>query len=100
MAENDLSKIVALIMDNPDLVDRIKGLASGADKEISPPTSEIEIKEDCADKEIKHQAAESNTRTHRRDLFEALKPYLSEQRGKAVETMISIVDILDMIKTR
>ena len=95
MAEQDLSKIINLIMENPDIIERIKNLgkdesADGKDEVIAPPTDSGE------EKEIAPQKKPSR----RRELIYALKPYLSDERGRAIETMLSIADVLDMMKTR
>ena len=43
---------------------------------------------------------ESVSRARRRQLLSALKPYVSDGRSKAIDSMMSIADILDMMKTR
>ena len=95
MAEQDLSKIINLIMENPDIVERIKNLgkdesADGKAEVITPPTDIGEEKEIAPEKKP----------SKRRELIYALKPYLSDERGRAIETMLSITDVLDMMKTR
>ena len=100
MAEADLSKIVSLIMENPKIIEEINGLtrateeaeeASGVESESTPP--EINTVTDTYTKE-------SPGRARRRDLFLALKPYVSEGRSRAIESMMSIADILDMMRTK
>jgi hypothetical protein len=39
-------------------------------------------------------------RSRRRELLCALKPYVSEQRGRAIDSMMSIADILDVMRTK
>ena len=103
MAENDLSRIVSLIMENPTLVEQIKELSRGA-KESDTSESHEEAPPDIADAASRQipisVPQERGSQSKRKELFSALKPYLSEGRGRAIETMMSIVDILDMMKTR
>lgn len=105
MAEADLSKIINLIMENPTLIEQIKGLAAKSDEEKltvaeeNPP--EVESKTDYTPPSAAtYEEANTHPRSRRKNLLYAIKPYLSSERGKAIETMLSIADILDMIKTR
>ena len=96
MGENDLSKIVGLIMENPNLIAEIRALAEksegdGAPKESAAPETE---------KEVTVSAPEAKSGRKRRELLLALKPYLSEQRCKAVDQMLSIGEILDMMRNK
>lgn len=102
MAEADLSKIVGLIMENPKLIEEIKGLTAKSENEESGETAsrseaepEIKIEEASAEKD-----KGSDKRMRRKELLHALKAYVSEERGRAIESMLSIADILDMMKTR
>ena len=106
MAESDLSRIVNLIMENPSLVSQIKALADKPTESVDTDITDT----DEAVGENTEEVAQLTQKTvstptpvphsRRKDLLVALKPYLSEQRGKAMETMMSIVDIIDMMKTR
>lgn len=109
MAEADLSKIVNLIMENPKLIEEIKNL--GAERsETEEAASVIEDaptaeKETAADSESKvtYESVSSNlsaNRIRRKDLLLALKPYVSEERGRAIDSMMSIADILDMMRSK
>ena len=44
MAENDISKIVGLIMQNPKLIEDIKGLVESDNKSESPSNSNEDFK--------------------------------------------------------
>ena len=102
MSDNDLSKIIGLIMENPKLIEEIKNLAS---KDKSEEEAVI-ITENQASTEDPIQASveptfapsESLNRKKRRELLFALKPYVSEGRSKAIDSMMSIADILDMMR--
>lgn len=104
----DIGKIVSLIMENPDLIERISSLAN------QPPTSdhieeneEKEEKNDSGTKKIEPTVAkaepvysESTVKSNRSQLLCALKPYVSKERAQAIDSMISIAEILDMMKGR
>ena len=91
----DLSRIVNLIMQNPELIEQISALAK-SDQAEQAHTEEV-IKE-----ENKTVADVSNTprrdmRSHRHELLSAMKPYLSEGRRSALDSMSSILDIIDVM---
>lgn len=103
----DLSKVIGLIMENPQLIEQIASLAKPtADK--PPQTQEIAEVKDEADtvEEVTETVAQPtytpvvNQRHNRAQLLGALKPYVSKERAKAIDSMISIADILDMMRTR
>ena len=108
MAENDLGRIVSLIMENPKLIDEIKKLASTEknssqeDTEIAKetPLSIPEEKTASTISNTTYTPSESDPKVRRKDLLTAIKPYVSAERGKAIESMMSIVDIIDMMRSR
>ena len=95
----DLSKIVSLIMENPELISKIQGLAKGDEEKAEEPKKEATVEPVAAASAIpdvpRHDAREKRNR-----LLYAMKPYLSSERAKAIDSMMSVADILDMIKTR
>ena len=106
MGENqDISKIIGIIMENPDIIARIKTLADGggggnsepsvatvAPSEPSAASKESELSQDNVPR------AESKKR--RRELLYALKPYVKNERAKAIDTMLSVIDVIDVMKER
>lgn len=93
----DLSKIVSLIMQNPSLIEQISALSrqsesteEKAEKADTPPT-------DTAEPIAKEVSAAPLMRTHRQDLLNAMKPYLSENRRVAIDSMSSILDVIDVM---
>ena len=104
MAEADISKIVGLIMQNPSLIEQIKNLADGSGEpkiEASEENaSEIESSESETATQSTPPVNTVGTKSKRRELLSALKPYLSEERSHAIDALMSIADILDMVKTR
>ena len=108
MADSDLSRIVNLIMENPNLIEQIKGLAKSegdnkptADSplEVSAPqpTQEADGK---ANEYVQTSSSFDSPRVRRRELLCALKPYVSEKRSQAIDSMLTIVDILDVMRSK
>ena len=109
----DLSKIVGLIMENPELIAQIKNLSGivsdvPEDKNADADTEKTEAPKisDTA------KAAESvstsaptydeglHSKKRRRELLCALKPFVSKSRSSAIDTMLTLSDVLDVIKER
>lgn len=87
----DLSRIVSAIMQHPELISEIAKLG----EEEPKPT---EVKEEA-------KAAEPTIASvHRRDtekrtrLLSALKPYLSESRSKAIDSILTFGEVFDMMR--
>ena len=98
----DLSKIVSVIMQNPALISQIASLVSngetGSTKEVEQEVSPSpEVHESIAATPTATLAAPTHSRTRRKELLNAMKPYLSEQRRGAIDSMASILDILDVM---
>ena len=101
----DLSRIVSLIMENPKLIEEISNLAGKND--VSERSGEVQ--EGAVSESTKEQkdsaaapvsAAPHSERLARAQLLGALKPYVSSQRASAIDSMLSIAEILDMMRTR
>ena len=97
----DLSKVVNLIMENPHLVEEISKLARDS--------SANETSEGASETPPSAESASTAPTTYRRtdargqrrsELLAAMKPYLSEERAKAIDSMITIADILGMMGGR
>ena len=94
----DLGKIVSLIMENPDLIARIQGLAKGEDTKVTSLPAKAEV-ETVAPVEVSRPAT-IDPKEKRNRLLGAMKPYLSTDRAKAIDSVMSVVEILDMMKPR
>ena len=102
MSEPDLSKIVGLIMENPKLIEEIKSLSSKADTAMEAKPAEEEktaLSSIEHEEEVAASAPQNTSRIRRRELLSALKPYVSEGRGKALDSVMSIVDIIEMMRS-
>ena len=101
----DLGKVISLIMENPALIEQISSLAKqnqSAEQQAEQPAAP-QAEEQTAPPEQKTEPTYSpitHHRNNRAQLLGALKPYVSKERAKAIDSMISIADILDMMKAR
>ena len=93
----DLAGIVNLIMQNPALIEQIAALAK--QKTVAPPPEEAEGTEAPPVEEVAVNPSPAATamRTHRHELLSAMKPYLSENRRVAIDSMASILDVIDVV---
>ena len=102
----DLSKVISLIMENPALIEQISNLARQSSAEAKPEERKNVVEETVAQQEIEPPKATPtyappiDQKSNRSRLLGALKPYVSEERAKAIDSMISIANILDMMKAR
>lgn len=100
----DISKVVGIIMENPELIERISAMMKDGDtpneeKNEVEQTGRIETPAEEASTKALPTSAEAK-RHNRTRLLGAMKPYLNESRVKAIDTMIGIVDALDMMRGR
>ena len=93
----DISSVVNMILENPDLVAKISAIAKGegTPKEAAEDVSEAAAATPTAKTEIANER-----RIHRAKLASAMKPYLSKERAQAIDTMLSIADILELTRGR
>ena len=108
----DISKIIGVIMENPDLIEKIKELAAGTKNEntetekktadvATEPSDTMQVSHNAkTDSATEAAAPILNTKKRRHDLLCAIKPYVSEGRGKAIDTMLSVIEVLDIVKAR
>lgn len=94
MAEVDISKVINVIMENPKLLDEIKSLAASE--------GVVEPKADNTEPSEVHTAYTAEPtpqkRSKRTELLDALKPYISDERKKAIESFITIAEILEVMR--
>lgn len=92
----DIGSIVNMIMGNPELVEKIAGMARGARSEdAEPQASEVEA---AVAEEANPTTSTNERRLHRARLAGAMKPYLSKERAQAIDAMLSIADILELTR--
>ena len=100
----DISKVISVIMQNPKLIEEISALMGKADKEEAPlpepPKAEVieEKKEELSPVSASPEIREGARSTDRKRLLGALKPYVSKERARAIDSMMSIVEILEAVR--
>ena len=108
MAQPDISKIIGVIMENPDLIAQIKDMMEKAElnnESEAEPVEKTDVTEN-ADREkvapisTTEEAHEKRGASRRNELLRAIRPYVSEERSRAIETMISIADVIFAIKEK
>ena len=99
----DLSKIIGIIMENPDIIEKIKALA---DKPEASPITKSEPISVAEEKPVAEAvsaapaADRSAVKKRRHELLSALKPYVKSERARAIDTMLSVIDVIDVMKVR
>ena len=95
----ELSRIVNLIMQNPELIKQIEALAKsdgGEDSGQAQPLPEASA-EAAAPVSALPSSGGIERRQRRTQLLSALRPFVSERRGKTLDTLMGALDLFDMI---
>ena len=91
----DLSKVVSVIMEHPEIIEQISGLlGEGNGKSESAKEADAPPSEKSEEAAILTPRADAR----RSRLLYALKPYLSENRARAIDSMLTFGEIFDMMK--
>ena len=98
MAEADLSKVISLIMENPTLVEQIRNMVNSSEKAEESSAEKATEPESSVLPDIERTTYSDVGAARRNELLRAIRPYLSEQRGRVIESMITISDILSISK--
>ena len=99
----DVGKIIGLIMENPDLIARISALArgeGGEEGEKTPPADSPPTNVESESAEVSLTPETAPARVNRQRLLSAMKPYLSEERCRAIDAMSAVGEILSAMKRR
>lgn len=88
----DLSKIVNMIMSNPELINEIKSMAEEKSEE---PLADAQptIPESTAP--VSQSLSKSEKRAR---LLSGLRPYLREDRQKTLDTMLTFANMLEAVR--
>ncbi len=84
----DLSKVVSKIMEHPELIEQISGLLSDEKVGENAPTEPA----------VKIQAqpiSENPDGKRRQKLLGALRPYLSKERARLLDSMSAVLDLME-----
>ncbi len=111
----DLSKIIGVIMENPELIGKIRSLAQNTNEEkeeaeaVSAHTDNADASiDDGAKKDAKeasvllkneHIGEQKSEKRKHRELLCALKPYVSKERAKTIDTFVSVIEIVGLMKS-
>ena len=92
-------------MENPRLIEEISNLAKGGQNLQSNAESPPEVSEKAAEVTVSDEPtvtyADIKPRKSRRsELLSAMKPYLSSERAKALDSVLTIAEILNLMKER
>ena len=92
----DISRIIKLIMDNPKIIEEIGDMVKSEGK---APTEEAVTEASPKEAETVAIPTDVNPKSkNRRDLLYAMKPYLSEKRARAIDSMLSVAEVFTMLK--
>jgi hypothetical protein len=101
MEQNELSEIVRRLSEDPVLLERIRELS---DKKENTEQTPREVNEAAAVSEEEIISAFTpkvgERRGRRGDLLSAMKPYLSPERQQAIDSMLTIADVIDMMRSK
>ena len=98
----ELSRIISLIMENPEIVGQISALvkkdteAQKEDYDAKESTEEVIAEPKEEERAIPASVMPKNAK--RNQLLGAMKPYLSQERSRAIDSMMSIAEILEMMR--
>ena len=99
----DLSRIVGLIMENPGLIAQIADLARKGEPEKDKTANE-ERKPESIERISRDEPVIADPivsqKERRSTLLSALKPYVSGRRAQAIDSMITITEMIEMMKAR
>ena len=93
----DLSKIVNLIMQNPSLIEQISKLANPKEETSDTPTPRISEETAAAPSAVQESVHTRSIKDNRSTLINAMKPYLSEHRQNALDSMSSILEVIEVM---
>ena len=94
MAELELNKIVNMIMENPELVEKIKAMGTSATE------MQNEQREAIPKPEVIDMPNNTPKRSKRYELLHSLEGFLSAERKKSLETMMTIAEVFDSVKRK
>ena len=99
----DLSRIVSLIMQNPDLIRQVEALAKQnteetSDENVQNAVTAAQTEEaEAPTVSAAAQPRSTDKREKRTQLLSALRPYVSEKRGKTLDTLLGALDLWDLV---
>ena len=95
----DLQKVISVIMENPALIAEISELMSKSREDAPVAAAENAVPEAAAETSAAVSPQESES-GRRNKLLYAMKPYLSKERQRAMDTVITVLDVLHTVRRR
>ncbi|MBR2466186.1 MAG: hypothetical protein IKB38_04575 [Clostridia bacterium] len=98
----DLAGLVSAIMEHPELIEQISRLAGG-DQTPEEKKDEIDVSAEAPEEKAPRAEpvqAQPSGDERRSRLLCALKPYLSDKRARAIDSMLTFGEIFDMMKAK
>lgn len=92
----ELAKIVNVIMQNPDIIEKISSLLTASEE--SAPEAPVSIPTQAEGQPTERVSQIPDSSARRTKLLSALKPYVRGSRAEAINSVIAIADILDMMR--
>lgn len=110
----DISKMIGILMQNPELLSQIKALMSGSaqtqssseptDRTANDISTQIQAQSVIQPTDIPTANEAANDaelhKKRRNELMRALKPYVSGKRAEAIDSMLSIVEVFSIMKEK
>ena len=94
----DISRVISVIMENPEIIEKISALMNSEKREAAPPPQNeppTESETQAVSAAVAQNSPGSSKRTR---LLTALKPYVKSKRAEAIDSVIAIADIIDMMR--
>lgn len=91
-----ISRIVGLLSEHPEIIGQITALLGN--EEAEPAADGPSEASEATEASVSEVHIPERRRSDRARLLGAMKPYLSESRSRAVETMITVSEILDSMR--
>ena len=95
----DISRAISVIMENPEIVEKISSLMKSGDEKATE-AAVSEKNDSAAAPAYRESFVPDEKRLRRSQLLGALKPYVKKERADAIDSVIAIADILDMMRRR
>jgi hypothetical protein len=93
----DISRIIKLIMDNPKIIEEIGDMVKSESVDTHTEDQAPKTEEKVA--EVAASPTDINPKSkNRKDLLYAMKPYLSEKRARAIDSMLTFAEVFTMLK--
>jgi hypothetical protein len=95
MAELELNKIIGMIMENPELVEKIKAMGTAASENEGEKTQEAQ-----GFSPPLNLQAPTFQRAKKYEILRSIESFLSEERKRKLETIMTLADAFDSVRSK